>query len=158
MTGTPTDARFRPPDHATVMDKQNLHPPIQESSSDSSYNSSQVREEAIHTALEEKELDGTRIIFSTMDLSQIHGTRAGDKESPSQELHNSKKTQYFTIPSVINPWATTMMNTGESSQRRNHNRRPDEVIQTEFATGNYTPGHGGHLSKVSSAFHGGIIG
>ncbi|WMV41202.1 hypothetical protein MTR67_034587 [Solanum verrucosum] len=112
MTGAPTDARFRPPDPVIVMDKQNLHPSIQESSSRSSYNSSQVREEAIHTALAEKELDGTR--------------------------NNDD-------------------NTGDLSQRRHQNRRPDEALQTEFATGDYNPGRGGHLTKVSSAFHGGII-
>ncbi|WMV08613.1 hypothetical protein MTR67_001998, partial [Solanum verrucosum] len=83
MTGAPTDARFRPPDPVNVMEKQNLHSAMPESSSGSSYNSSQVREEAIHTALE-KELDGTRINFPMVDLHQIPSTRTGDKDSQSQ--------------------------------------------------------------------------
>ncbi|XP_049378369.1 uncharacterized protein LOC125843198 [Solanum stenotomum] len=73
MAGAPPDERFKPPDPATGMNKQNMHPPIQESSSDSSYNSSQVREETIHTAIAEKKLDGTRTNISTEDSSQFHG-------------------------------------------------------------------------------------
>ncbi|KAG5580339.1 hypothetical protein H5410_050966 [Solanum commersonii] len=60
MAGVPLGDRFRPPDHVLVLNKKNLHPSIHESSSDSSYNSSQVRKEVIHTAMVERELDGTR--------------------------------------------------------------------------------------------------
>uniref|UniRef100_M1DH65 Uncharacterized protein n=1 Tax=Solanum tuberosum TaxID=4113 RepID=M1DH65_SOLTU len=156
MTGAPIDATFRPPDPVTVMDKQNLHPSIQESSSGSSYNSSQVREEAIHTTMAEKELDGTRINFSMVDLHQMHDTRTVHKESLSQELPNSPKLQDF--PSAINPQATATINTGESSQRCHQNLRPDAALRPEFATGDYNPGRGGHLAEVSSAFHGRIFG
>ncbi|KAH0748244.1 hypothetical protein KY290_027476 [Solanum tuberosum] len=67
MEKTLPDDRFRPPDPSTMMPTKNTIPLLPESSSASSYNSSQVREEAIHTAMEKRELDGTRTHLSMED-------------------------------------------------------------------------------------------
>uniref|UniRef100_M1E172 Retrotransposon protein, unclassified n=1 Tax=Solanum tuberosum TaxID=4113 RepID=M1E172_SOLTU len=123
MASAPTDDRFRPPDPTTGM---NMHTTIQESTSDSSYNSSQ-RE--VHTALAEQELDITRTNISKEDLRQFHDTR---------------------IP------ATTAENVRESSQKCHQNRSVYEVIRAELVTGVCTTGRGGHPTEVSGKFHGGI--
>ncbi|WMV32827.1 hypothetical protein MTR67_026212 [Solanum verrucosum] len=97
--GAPTDDRFRPLDPATGMSMHDIHTTIQESTSDSSYNSSQVREETIHTALEQ-ELDGTSTNISMEDLHQFLDTRI-----PTQQ-------ENFTVPSVRNLQATAAENLG----------------------------------------------
>ncbi|KAH0639348.1 hypothetical protein KY290_036609 [Solanum tuberosum] len=78
------DDRFRPPDPSTVMHTQNIHHLLPESSSTSSYNSSQVREEVIHTAME-RELDGTHTHIPMEDSCQIQGKGAGEKDSQFQD-------------------------------------------------------------------------
>ncbi|KAH0746223.1 hypothetical protein KY285_007880 [Solanum tuberosum] len=76
MAGVPPRDRFRPPDH--------------------------VREEAIHTAMAERELDGTRMNVSMGDSSQIHGTRTSEKISQSHELQDAQKSYEFPIPIARN--------------------------------------------------------
>ncbi|KAH0778852.1 hypothetical protein KY290_005279 [Solanum tuberosum] len=78
MEKTLPDDLFRPSDPSTVMHMPNIHPLLPESSSTSSYNSSQVREEAIHTAME-RELDGTHTHISMEDSCQIQGQRGRRK-------------------------------------------------------------------------------
>ncbi|KAH0689099.1 hypothetical protein KY289_016457 [Solanum tuberosum] len=150
MTGAPTNDQFRPPDPATGMNMHDIHTTIQESTSDSSYNSSQ-REEAIHTALAEQELDETCTNVSMEDLRQFHDTRI-----PAQQ--ETQKSHDFSVPSVRNLQATVAENVGKSSQKRHQNRSIDEVIQTELAIGVCTTGRGGHPTDVLGNFHGEITG
>ncbi|KAH0652856.1 hypothetical protein KY289_030534 [Solanum tuberosum] len=130
MDGGPTSDRFRPPDPITMLNQQNLQPSIDESSSDSSYNSSQVREEAIHTAMEENELDGT------------HG----------------QKSSEFPIPISRNQPVTEARSVSESPQRRPQDCNIQEVIRPEFAIGDRNTDRAGHPTEVSSSFHGGNVG
>uniref|UniRef100_M1DF29 Uncharacterized protein n=1 Tax=Solanum tuberosum TaxID=4113 RepID=M1DF29_SOLTU len=107
MEEGPSADLSRPPDPSTTMPNPNIHPPLLESSSKSS---SQVREEAIHTAMAERKLDGTRTNVHMEDSNQIQGKRIGDKESLSQDLHAGEKSQDFTVPSARNPPVTTARN------------------------------------------------
>ncbi|KAH0712206.1 hypothetical protein KY289_008165 [Solanum tuberosum] len=70
IEGTLADDRFKPPNPSIVMHKPIISSSLQESSSESTYSSSQVREEAIHTVME-REFDGTRINNPMEDASQI---------------------------------------------------------------------------------------
>ncbi|KAH0675947.1 hypothetical protein KY285_023748 [Solanum tuberosum] len=108
MDGTPPGDRFRPPN------------PIP------------VREEAIHTAMAERELDGTRTNVSIGDSSQIHSTRTSEKISQSYELQDAQKLYEFPIPIMRNQQVTVARD------------------------GN--TGHGVRPTEVSSSFHGGTSG
>lgn len=97
MEKMPPDDRFRPPDPSTMMPTPNIHPLLPESSSTLSYSSSQVREEAIHTAME-RELDGTPTHISMEDSCQIQGKGAGKKDSQFPDRYNSENPHDFTVP------------------------------------------------------------
>ncbi|KAH0740536.1 hypothetical protein KY290_033579 [Solanum tuberosum] len=143
--------RFRPPDPATLMPKHNIHSPLLESSSESSYNSSQVREEAIHTAMAGKELDGTRTNIYMEESRSIGGTK-------SEDIQDSQKSLDFTVPFARNVQATEARSVGESPQIRHQNRTTGEVIRDESDTGDCSHGRGGSIIGNSSTFHGEIAG
>jgi len=147
---------FRPPDPATLMPKHNIHSPLLESSSESSYNSSQVREEAIHTAMAGKELDGTRTNIYMEESRSIGGTKTGVPES--QDIQDSQKSLDFTIPFARNVQATEARSVGESPQIRHQNRTTGEVIRDKSDTGDCFHGRGGSITGNSSTFHGEITG
>ncbi|KAH0639205.1 hypothetical protein KY285_035791 [Solanum tuberosum] len=147
------DDRFRPPDPSTVMHTPNIHPLLSESSSASSYNSSQVREEAIHTAMTERELDGTHTHISMEDSCQIQGKGAGEKDSQFQDRHNNPHN--FTVPVERN---TQAMVTGDSSQRRHQNRSNIDVIRDDSVIGDCNMGRGGHNVEAASSSQGGMVG
>ncbi|KAH0635134.1 hypothetical protein KY284_037920 [Solanum tuberosum] len=151
MEEGPSADLFRPPDPSTAMLNPNIHPSLLESSSKSSYSSSQVREEAIQTAMAERELDGTRTNVHMKDSSQIQGKRTGDKESLSQDRQAGKKSHDFTVPYERKPSAMTARNVSESPQMRHQSRG-------EMDTGVCSPSRGGNTTEVSSKFHGEIAG
>uniref|UniRef100_M1DQZ8 Bifunctional endo-1,4-beta-xylanase xylA n=1 Tax=Solanum tuberosum TaxID=4113 RepID=M1DQZ8_SOLTU len=151
MEEGPSADLFRPPDPSTAMLNPNIHPSLLESSSKSSYSSSQVREEAIQTAMAERELDGTRTNVHMKDSSQIQGKRTGDKESLSQDRQAGKKSHDFTVPYERKPSAMTARNVSESPQMRHQSRG-------EMDTGVCSPSRGGNTTEVSSTFHGEIAG
>ncbi|KAH0664056.1 hypothetical protein KY284_028987 [Solanum tuberosum] len=104
----------------------------------------------------ETELDGTRT-NRCMEKSRLNeGTRTGDKESPSQDLHHSPKSYDFTVRDARNQQETTARSFGESPQLHHQNRSIEEVIRTESDTGEYNTRRGGHATETSSTFHGGI--
>ncbi|KAH0655539.1 hypothetical protein KY285_030421 [Solanum tuberosum] len=131
MDGGPPSDRFRPPDPVTMLNQQNLQPSIDESSSDSSYNSSQ---------------------------SQIHGTRANEKISQSHEVQDGQKSSEFPIPISRNQPVTEARSVGESPQRRPQDCNIQEVIRPEFSIGDRNTDRAGHPTEVSSSFHGGNVG
>ncbi|WMV30115.1 hypothetical protein MTR67_023500 [Solanum verrucosum] len=96
--------RFRPPDPSTLMPKHNIHSTLLESSSESSYNSLQVREEAIHTAMAGKELDGSSTNIYMEESQSIGGTKTGVPES--QDIQDRQKSLDFTVPFARNVQAT----------------------------------------------------
>uniref|UniRef100_M1DPD2 Dentin sialophosphoprotein n=1 Tax=Solanum tuberosum TaxID=4113 RepID=M1DPD2_SOLTU len=99
-----------------------------ESSSESTYSSSQVRDKEIHTAAE-KELDGTRLNNPKEDSSQISGKGTGAKASHSQDVHNSQKSHDLTVPIERNPQATEASNIG----RGGHNNEASSTFYGEIA-------------------------
>ncbi|KAH0634816.1 hypothetical protein KY284_037602 [Solanum tuberosum] len=117
-----------------------------------------MREEAIHTAMAEREVDGTRTHRSIEESSLNQGTRTGDKETSSQDLHHNPKSYDFTILDARNQQATVASSFGESPQLRHQNHSSEEVIRMESNTGEYNIGRGGHATKTSSTFLGGITG
>ncbi|KAH0634835.1 hypothetical protein KY284_037621 [Solanum tuberosum] len=147
---------FRPPDPAMLMPKHNIHSPLLESSSESSYNSSQVREEATHSALAGKELDGTRTNIYMEESRSIGGTKTGVPKS--QDIQDSQKSLDFTIPFARNVQATEARSVGESPQIRHQNQTTGEVIRDEYDTGDCSNGRGGSIIGNSSTFHGEIAG
>ncbi|KAH0695800.1 hypothetical protein KY289_013282 [Solanum tuberosum] len=149
--------RFRPPDPVTMLNQRNLQPSIHESSSDSSYNSSQVREEAIHTAMAEKELDRTRTNVYMGDSSQIRDTRANENISQSHAVQDGQKSSEIPIPISLNQPVTAARLVGESPQRRAQDCNIQEVIRPEFAIEDCNTDRGGHPIEVSSSFQGGNI-
>ncbi|KAH0755791.1 hypothetical protein KY290_026061 [Solanum tuberosum] len=157
MEGTLVDDRFKPPNPSTVMLKPIISSSLQESSSELTYSSSQVRDEAIHTAME-KELEGTRINNPMEDASQIRGKGLGGKDSQFQDVHNSQKSHDFPVPFERNPLATEARNSGESSQNRHQNQSTVEEIHADSAIGSGNIGREGHNIATSSTFHGGIAG
>ncbi|KAH0784223.1 hypothetical protein KY290_003821 [Solanum tuberosum] len=152
MEKTLPDDRFRPLDPSTVMHMPNIHPLLPESSSASSYNSSQVRDEAIHTAME-RELDDTHTHISMEDSSQIQGKGAGEKDSQFQDRHNNPHN--FTVPVERN---TQAMVKGDPSQRRHQNRSNIEVIRDDSVIGGCNMGRGGHTVEAASSSQGGMVG
>uniref|UniRef100_M1DHM2 Uncharacterized protein n=1 Tax=Solanum tuberosum TaxID=4113 RepID=M1DHM2_SOLTU len=117
-----------------------------------------VREEAIHTAIAERELDGNRTNISMAQSSQISGETKGEDNSTSQELRNSKKSQVSTIPSMRNPLAAPATVAGESPHLRHEIRSPLEGNRAKFFTGDYSPVQGEHLLENLSNFDGGSDG
>ncbi|KAH0773810.1 hypothetical protein KY290_010947 [Solanum tuberosum] len=146
------DNRFRPPDPSTVMHTPNIHPQLPESSLASSYNSSQVREEAIHTVAE-RELDGTHTYISMEDLCQIQGKGVGKTDFQFQDQHNNPHN--FTVSVKRN---TQVMVTGDSSQRRHQNRRNIEVIRDDSVIGDCNMGRGGHNVEAGNSSQGRMVG
>ncbi|KAL3375810.1 hypothetical protein AABB24_002667 [Solanum stoloniferum] len=154
MEKTLPDDQFRPADPSTVMPTPNIHPLLPESSSASSYNSSQVREKAIHTAME-RELDGTRTHISMEDSCQIQGKGAGEKDSQFPGRYNSQNPHDFTVPVERN---TQAKETAYSSQRRHQNRSNIEVFCDDSDIRDCHNGRGGHNIKASSSSQGGVVG
>ncbi|KAH0781691.1 hypothetical protein KY290_001289 [Solanum tuberosum] len=132
MEGTLADDRFKPPDPSIVMHKPIISSSLQESSSESTYNSSHVREEAIHTAMAERVFDGTRINNPMEDASQIRGKGLGGKDS-------QRRRRGISV-------------------NRHQNRSTAEEIHADSAIGSGNIGREGHNIATSSTFHGGIAG
>ncbi|KAG5567975.1 hypothetical protein H5410_065011, partial [Solanum commersonii] len=110
-----------------------------------------VREEAIHTDMAEKELDGTRTYVPRGDSSQIRGTRANEMISQSHEVQDGQKSSESHILFSRTQSVTAARSVGESPQRRSQDCNIQEVIQPEYAIGDCNTG------QVSSSFHGGNI-
>ncbi|KAG5606115.1 hypothetical protein H5410_027607 [Solanum commersonii] len=129
MEGKLPADRFRPPNPSTVMHKPNIFSPLQESSLESTYSSSQLIKEAIHIAMVERD--------------QNRGKGTGEKDSQSHDIHNSQKSHDFIILVERNPQAR---------------RRGILVIRDKSDIGDCTTGRGGHHIEASSTFNGGIAG